>query len=348
MNEPAPRDPVASVVIPCRDEAGSIEACVASLMNGAGEGVELLVVDGGSTDGTREILARLAAASPAVRVLDNPVRTTPAALNLGVRAARGAMIVLAGAHTRYPPGYVAQLVAWLQRSGADGVGGVCRTVPGAPGAIPAAIAAALASRFGVGDSRFRIGAAEPRWVETVPFGGYRREIFDRCGLFDEDLVRNQDDEFNYRVRRRGGRLLLVPSVVSEYRARASLRQAGRMFYQYGLYKPLVAWKVGRVMTLRQLVPAALVLALVLGTALAPFWGTGRQGLAVVAGLYGLATVVSALAVGRSGGLRVIAALAIVFPTLHLSYGAGFLRGALRLLPGFRSGAWTRRPIPLSR
>src|SRR6266513_1339180 len=126
-----------------------------------------------------------------------------------------------------------------------------------------AIAAVLAHPFGIGASRYRLGSNEVREVETLPFGCFRRELFERVGLFDEELARDQDEEFSFRVVRAGGRILLVPGVVSSYYARRSLRQLGRMFYQYGLFKPLVALKIGRIMTLRQLVPAAFVLSVLL-------------------------------------------------------------------------------------
>src|SRR5690606_23824190 len=153
-------------------------------------------------------------------------------------------------------GYVSGLVGWLERSGADGVGGVCETLPGADTPTARAIAVAMAHPFGVGNSWFRIGVREPRLVDTVPFPCYPMELFRRIGGFDEELVRNQDDEFNARLLQRGGRLLLVPGVVSQYYARTRLRNLARMFFQYGLFKPAVIRKTGAVLTVRQLVPAA--------------------------------------------------------------------------------------------
>src|SRR6185312_10490227 len=174
-----------------------------------------------------------------------------------------------------------------------------------------AIACALSHPFGVGDSRFRIGTREPRWVDQVGFSNYRRTVFDRIGLFDEELVRNQDGEFNSRLRRNGGRVLLVPDVTAYYYARRTVRQVGRMFFQYGFYKPLVARKIGRVMTLRQLAPPALTLGLIGSALLALIAPIGRWlGLALVM-VYGAAILWATLRrlprLGLRAGVALLAA-----------------------------------------
>jgi hypothetical protein len=185
-------------------------------------------------------------------------------------------------------------------------------------------------------------------VDTVPFGCYRREVFERIGTFDEELIRNQDDEFNFRLVKRGGRIVLLPEVVSRYYARASLRHVARMFYQYGYFKPLVAAKVGRVMTVRQLVPATFLLSLA-GTAALGLWLWPFAVLfAALAGSYAAAVLACAAAAAWRHGPRTGVALAAVFPLLHFGYGAGFL---VRLA---EQGLHVRRPqpdaaaIPLSR
>ena len=323
--------PSASVIVPCRNEAGHIVACLDSILATTypRDRLEVLVVDGASDDGTREELAAYAPRQPLVRVIDNPQRTAPAALNRGIRAASGAVILRMDAHVEYPPEYISTLVAALLESGADNVGGLVRTFPAGDGPVARAIALALAHPLGVGNSYFRIGSAERRWVDTVAFGCWRREVFERIGLFDEELVRNQDDEFNFRLRRRGGRVLLVPEVSVRYYARRSLRHVARMFYQYGYFKPLVALKVRRIMTVRQLVPPA---------RMAFEWRTSRAAL-----VFG-----AAVRAGRPFGAPCMLALAATFPLLHVSYGAGFLAGlAARLRrPGSRRGA--ARAVPLTR
>lgn len=319
--------PLVSIAIPCRNEEGYIAACLDSILASdyPQDRLEILVADGQSDDGTREILARYTARYKCVILIENPRRTTPAALNAAIRSASGSIVIRMDAHVLYPPDYVRRLVEALEETGADNVGGVLETAPADHTSTGRAIALGLSHPFGVGNSHFRTGARERREVDTVPFGCYRREIFDRIGLFDEELIRNQDDEFNFRLIRQGGRVLLVPEVSCRYFARRSFRQLGRMYYQYGYYKPLVARKVGRVMTVRQLVPSLLIIAL-MGSAGASLWLPGAgAAFACIAGLYAAFVVVcSAAAAGTD--LRCGAALTAVFPILHFSYGFGFLRG----------------------
>jgi glycosyltransferase involved in cell wall biosynthesis len=319
--------PRVSIVIPCRNEADYIEPCLDSILAGEypQDLIEILVADGRSTDGTRNLLERYSAKHPMVILLDNPEGTTPAALNAGIRAASGDIIVRMDAHVWYPPDYIPHLVRGLQESGADNVGGVLHTVPAAETPVARAIALGMSHRFGVGNSHFRVGVSQAREVDTVAFGCFRRELFTRVGLFDEELIRNQDDEFNFRLITRGGRVVLLPDVSCRYVARRSLRQLARMYYQYGYFKPLVARKVGRVMTVRQLIPALLV-ATVAGLAIASLWSSWAIGsLLLLISLY-LALVLAFSVTGLAQGVRCALALTAVFPTLHFSYGVGFILG----------------------
>ena len=320
--------PFVSIVIPCRNEAGYIAGCLDSILAGdyPRDRIEILVADGRSDDGTPEILSRYAAEHPrCILVLENLQMTTPAALNVGIRSASGSVVIRMDAHVLYPPEYVSRLVAALEETGADNVGGVLETVPAENTAVARAIALGLSHPFGVGNSHFRTGTSARREVDTVPFGCYRREIFDRIGLFDEELVRNQDDEFNFRLISRGGRVLLLPEVICRYYARSSFRQVARMYYQYGYFKPLVARKVGRVMTVRQLVPSLLIAVFVASATLALWVPEAGAAFASVVAIYTL-FVLGCSAVATGTDLRAGLALAVVFPILHFSYGFGFIRG----------------------
>jgi glycosyltransferase involved in cell wall biosynthesis len=337
---PRPADalPMVSVVVPCRNEGAFIEPCLRSILDNdyPASRRDIVVVDGMSDDGTRERVASLATAHAGLRMVDNPARVTPAALNLGIAETRGEIVIRMDAHVRYPRDYIRRLVEAQQVSGADNVGCALRTLPGGPGALAEAIAVAMGHPFGVGNARFRTGVREPTWVDTVPFGCFRRSLFDRIGPFDPDLVRNQDDELNGRIVRAGGRILLLPDLVVDYFARGSLGKLGRMYYQYGYYKPLVVRKLGAVPTLRQLVPAALVLALT-GAALVALVAPrpGGMALAVVASAY-LTGVLAATALTWLRLRRPAAMLLpLVFPVLHGSYGWGYLRG---LWPALRTGS----------
>ncbi len=323
--------PFVSVVIPCRNEVDHIAACLRSVLTSQypEDRIEVLVIDGMSDDGTREIIRDIARSTATIRLLDNPKRITPTAMNIGVRAACGDVIVRMDAHTSYPPDYVSLLVEALQGSGADNAGGVAKTIAARDTPLSCAIATGLAHPFGVGNSHFRIGVDEPRWVDTVPFGCYRREVFDRIGLFDEALVRNQDDEFNHRLIRSGGRILLVPGVESKYLARDSLKSLWLMYHQYGYFKPLVIRKLRTVLTARQLIPAAFVAGLVCATILAPFSDVMLAALVVIVAAYAAALFLSA-STARTDWLSRLC-LTFVFPTIHVAYGSGFLRGIVDFL-----------------
>ncbi len=211
-----------------------------------------------------------------------------------------------------------------------------------------AIAVALSHPFGVGNAYFRIGAQAPLWVDTVPYGCYRQEVFARIGIFDEYLVRNQDDEFNLRLRKNGGRTLLVPEIVIDYFARKSLFEVWRMYYQYGYFKALVARKLGLVLGLRQIIPSLLVFTFVVSFLLGwwfPLWGV--LGFLVFLA-YVLADVTFALRAGRGHGWAVTACLILVFPAVHFSYGLGFLQGLVDFVLLGKKGVKNVEDVPLSR
>jgi glycosyltransferase involved in cell wall biosynthesis len=342
--------PAVTVLVPCRDEERFIGACLDSILNNdyPKDRLEILVIDGMSQDGTRASVSRYSANHPSIRLLDNLKQDTPHGLNLGIAAAIGDIIVRMDAHSMYPKNYISRLVAWLSKTGADNVGGVCMTMPADDSSVAHAIARGLSHPFGVGTSYFRIGTSTPRWVDTVFGGCYRRDVFARIGLFDEQLIRNQDDEFNHRLIARGGRILLVPDVVSYYYPRSSLAQLWRMFYQYGYFKPLVALKLGRIGTGRQVVPMV-CLGLLVGLSVASIASpVARFMLMLLVALYLSADFAVSFAVGLSSGLRCAGWLMLVFPTLHVSYGMGYMRGIFDFVIRRKRPDIATNAIPLSR
>ena len=342
-----------SVIIPCVDEAKFIGPCLDSVLSGEFplDQLEILVVDGVSKDGTRHIVDGYAARHSNIQRLDNPRGSAPCALNIGLAHAKGEIIVRVDAHVIYPPNYISCLVQWLEQSAADNVGGIVATIPADERPTSRAIATALSHPFGVGDSWFRIGTGKPRWVETVPFGCYPRAVFARIGAFDEELPRNQDDEFNYRLIKNGGRILLVPEIISGYYARDSYGKLWRMYFQYGLFKPLVIRKIGAVIRIRQVVPALLVLSIMTGLLLAVWVPRFLMAAALIFGLYGCAVMVaSVIAARRTGvGLRVAPWLCAAFVTIHWAYGLGFLCGIFKVaFWQLRGAAPASQWIPISR
>jgi glycosyltransferase involved in cell wall biosynthesis len=342
--------PAVTVLVPCRNEERFIGACLDSILNNdyPKDRLEILVIDGMSQDETRTIVSRYATRHPLIRLVDNTQLITPCAFNVGIAESHGDIILIMGAHAEYSATYISRLVDWLTQSGADNVGGVCMTVAANESPVARAIARGVSHPFGVGTSYFRIGTSTPRWVDTVFGGCYRRDVFARIGLFDEQLIRNQDDEFNHRLIARGGRILLVPDVVSYYYPRSSLAQLWRMFYQYGYFKPLVALKLGRIGTGRQVVPMV-CLGLLVGLSVASIGSSvARFMLLLMVALYLTADFAVSFAVGLSSGLRCAGWLTLVFPTLHVSYGLGYMRGIFDFVIRRKGPDIATKAIPLSR
>lgn len=326
-----PEQPFVSVVIPMRNESGFIDRCLDSIFaqEYPSDRFEVIVVDGDSDDDSPAVLAGYVARyGERMRVFRNPKRIVPPAMNIGIRAARGSIIMRVDAHTTLDPAYMRTGVEVLRRTGADNVGGPMHAVGG--GKLANAIAAAMGSRFGIG-AYFHFGTEE-REVDTVYLGMYPRAVLARIGLYDEELVRNQDDELNYRLRKAGGRVVLTPAMRSWYQNRTSVRKLARQFHQYGLWKVRVLQKHPRQMSARQFVPPTFV-AGVLGTGvLAPFWSVAACLFTAAVGAYLTACGVAAVLVARRAGWELLPGVFLAFVTMHVSWGWGFLRGLVRFAP----------------
>lgn len=321
--------PRVSVVIPCRNEVRFIAACLGGVdafkyPTGL---IEVEVVDGVSTDGTRDILASWAASRPHRHMLDNPRRTAAAAMNVGITAATGDVVVRLDAHAKYPADYVRSCVDALVETGAAIVGGPIQTLPDGNGAMPAAIAAAVSSRFGVGGTAFRVGVVRrPVPVDIVPFGCFRRSLTESVGWYDESMLRDEDADFCFRVTAQGGRVLLCPEIRSEYIARRRLWQLGVQYFLYGFYKPAIARKVRKIMTVRQLVPPAFVSSLLVFGMLSFSIRPARSVLTVEALAYVAAVAVAAVVEAASRRDWRLLLLPFVYPVMHLAYGVGYILG----------------------
>jgi cellulose synthase/poly-beta-1,6-N-acetylglucosamine synthase-like glycosyltransferase len=321
--------------MPIRNESSFIERSLGAVtaQDYPAEKLEVLVADGRSTDATRERVIDLGRRTPQVRVavVDNPGRIVPTGMNACIALARGEVIVRIDGHTIVESDYVRRTVEALARTGAECVGG--RMDPVSESAFGRAVALATSSPFGVGGARFHYSARE-EWVDTVYMGGWRREVFERVGRFDEEMVRNQDDELSYRIREHGGRILLDPSIRSRYYPRTTLRSLWRQYFQYGYWKVRVMQKHPLQMRPRQFAPPLMTAALAASALAAPFAAWGRAGLAVVGGAYLAANLVASAWTARRADTASAPWLSVVFAILHLSYGAGFLTGLLRF-----AGRW---------
>ena len=251
-----------------------------------------------STDRTRDIVGTYEAAHPNVRLIDNPGRIVATGLNRAIAQANGDILVRVDGHCEIAPDYVSHCVRRLQ-DGVDGVGGPVETIGETPCAR--AIATAMSTRFGVGDSAFRTTSDKTMPVDTVPFPAYSRATVDRAGPFDEELVRNQDDEYNYRLRKMGATIFLAAEIRSRYYSRSSLKSLWRQYYQYGFYKVRVMQKHPRQMRLRQFVPPIFAAALLASLLLALISSNGRLLLTSLVGSYALANLGTSIAVARTKG-----------------------------------------------
>lgn len=316
--------PAVSVIIPCRNEAGFIDSCLDSVAASDYPAplLEVIVADGLSDDGTRERLAARAARGE-ITVIDNPDRFVSPGLNRAIRAARGEIIVRLDAHTEYATDYIRQCVLVLNEMAnvarVANAGGAQRTR--SHGYLPGAIAAAFHSPFAVGGARSHDVDYEG-FVDTVIYGCWRRETLLEIGLFDESLVRNQDDELNLRLVRAGYRIYQSRRIRSWYRPRGSLRALFRQYQQYGYWKVAVIRKHRLPASLRHLVPAAWVAGTIALGAAAPFSRlAGAALLGELAAYLGLA-LLAALATP----LRYLPVMPLLFFIYHFAYGIGFLRG----------------------
>lgn len=316
-----------TAIVPCRNEKASIEACVRSILKQEEpEGAfELVVVDGLSNDGTGEILSRLSGEFPALKVITNPKRTMPSGVNLAIAAARGRYIAIMGAHNRYAPDYLRQAVRVLEETGADNAGGsmVCE----GESYVQEAIALAHHSGFSVGGARWH----DPQYeglADTVFGGVYRREVFDRIGPFDEELVRNQDDELNLRLVQQGGRIWHSPRIRSWYTPRKSLKALFQQYVQYGYWRVRVVQKRKAAAALRQYVPGAFVFSLIGLPAAAVLWSPVWWLWFGEMAAYSLCTAGISCVVAAGKGWRYLPILPFVFACYHFGYGIGFLRGVI--------------------
>ncbi len=320
--------PSISVLIPTLNEAGYIRPCIESLLNGEFpvDRMEVLVIDGGSSDGTQSIVTRMATENPAIKLLTNPKKIVPAALNIGVRAASHEIIVWVGAHALYSRNYLSRSTEVLLKMECASVGGVLRAV--GKSYWGKLIAVATNSKFGIGSAGYR-HASELQSVDTVFGGCWRKSTVNKLGGFDENWTRNQDYEFNLRLRQEIGEIILDPAIRCSYFCRESLRGLASQYFQYGYWRFKTTIKHPEAFTLRLAAPVSLTVGLVISGFAAPFY----PGYALVLpSLYGATllgvSAVKSISIRRPGA---IINLAAIFATLHLAWGIGFLTSTINTL-----------------
>jgi glycosyltransferase involved in cell wall biosynthesis len=325
--------PFVSVIVPCMNEEKFIGRCLDSLIIGdyPSDRMEILVVDGGSTDRTLTILNSYSERWKNLRVLPNPRSVTPAGLNIGVRAARGELLIRIDAHCEVATNYVRRCVDISLASGADNVGGIMKTLPQNEGVLAEAIVECLSHRFGVGGSRFRTGTLQQTEVDTVFGGCYRRDVFKRIGYWNEAIQRSQDMEFNKRLRRAGGRIILDPEIICYYYARSDFKSFMKHNWTNGMWAtlpfiycddPPVSW--------RHLIPLFFVLSLSVACALSVVDHLARWSLYCVVIAYFMAAAAASIDIAlRKRKWRLAFLLPFAFALLHFGYGLGSAWGLVQ-------------------
>ncbi len=322
------RSPAVSIIIPCYNEQATIGSLLQALylQTFPRQSMEVVVADGLSTDATRSRVEDFRSEHPdfRVRIVDNPQRAIPAALNRAIRAARGEYIIRLDAHSVPSSDYVERCVDALQAGHGDNVGGIWQIEPGGHGWLARSIAAAAGHPLGAGDAQYR-HTNRAQHVDTVPFGAFHRALVDEVGMFDESLLTNEDYELNVRIRRAGKRIWLDPQIRSIYYARASLPALARQYLRYGFWKGRMLQRYPDTVRWRQFLPPAFVFLVLMLAILAPWWTWAGIALAVLLSIYLLALLAAGvqLAVQRREA-ALVAGVPIALGIMHFCWGGALL------------------------
>ncbi len=317
-----------SVIIPVYNEERYIDRCIQSIkaQDYDSEKIEFIFVDGNSTDNTFEKLTEYAKDIHNFRILSNPKRTVPYAMNIGIKVSRGKYIIRLDAHAEYAPDYISKCVYYLENTDAENVGGVAETK--SHGYIGNAIALMLSSKFGVGNSRFRTNG-KSGYVDTVPFGAFRREVFEKLGGYDERLTRNQDNEMNYRIRKNGGKIYLAGDIKFSYYCRDTIRGIAKMAFQNGKWNVISMKLCPGSMGVRHFIPLAFLLSLIGLPILAIISPLFYPLLLLVISSYSILDVY--FSIKEATEVRYFPLLVVLFPIFHLTYGFGSIVGIIGML-----------------
>jgi glycosyltransferase involved in cell wall biosynthesis len=297
--------------------------------------LEVLVVDGMSSDKTKEVVKAYIQNHPFIQLLENPKKLTPFAMNIGIKNSKGDVIIFVNAHSLLDKDFLSNSILYLNKTGADAVGGMLDSIKEGSSTVVKAIPIATDSIFGAGGRRYRSRLEEGFVRDTLPYCAYRRDLIDKIGWVDEDLIRDQDEEFNYRILKRGGKIFYTPQIKSYLFIRPNLRKLWKQHFQYGYFKPLVAQKVGGIFTWRQTIPSIFVGSLFVTGLFSFFTRYSLWCFLLVLGSYVGANLLFSLTLSIKEGFKLFPFIAISFATLHVSYGAGYMKGIFDFIIGKR-------------
>lgn len=323
-------NPLVSVIIPCRNEEKTIHLVLEALFEQSFplQNMEIVIADGLSTDGTRRAIHAFSEAHPAlfIRLVDNPKQIIPTGLNTAIKASKGELIVRMDAHSLPNQDYVQRCYNAHQEGKAENVGGVWKISPQNNGWVARSIAAAAANPFAVGDAHYRF-TEKAAYVDTVPYGSYKRELFEKIGYFDESLLANEDYEFNTRIRQSGGRIWLDPAIQCTYFARATFAALAKQYWGYGFWKAQMLKRYPETLRWRQALPPAFVLGLVVLALVGFIWPIAWPVFAVIVGLYLAVQLVPAIQISlKAGDIRLSIGVLIATLIMHFSWGTALIVG----------------------
>lgn len=323
-------NPLVSVIIPCRNEEKTIHLVLEALFEQSFplQNMEIVIADGLSTDGTRRAIHAFSEAHPALfmRLVDNPKQIIPTGLNTAIKASKGELIVRMDAHSLPNQDYVQRCYNAHQEGKAENVGGVWKISPQNNGWVARSIAAAAANPFAVGDAHYRF-TEKAAYVDTVPYGSYKRELFEKIGYFDESLLANEDYEFNTRIRQSGGRIWLDPAIQCTYFARATFAALAKQYWGYGFWKAQMLKRYPETLRWRQALPPAFVLGLVVLALVGFIWPIAWPVFAVIVGLYLAVQLVPAIQISlKAGDIRLSIGVLIATLIMHFSWGTALIVG----------------------
>lgn len=325
--------PIVSIILPVQNESSYLARCLRAVLSQDYplEKLEVIIADGMSTDATREIIHSLQSKHTNLRLIDNPRKAVPNALNLAFTESRGEIVVRVDGHCEIEKDYISRCVEFIQQNEVDGVGGYVETT--SHHAVGKVIALAMGSFFGVGGSAFRTKQDKTMTTDTIAFPAYTRSIIERAGPFDEEMICNEDDEYNHRLRKIGAKIVLCQDIRSKYYCRNSFSSLWRQYFRYGFWKVRLLQKHPFQMKWRHFVPAIFISVLLLMGILSLFFPLAIYLFGVVAGIYLLVNLAVSYWLTLNCPVTKKHLLPIVFMILHFSYGIGFLAGLLNF--GFR-------------
>lgn len=322
-----------SVIVPCFNEEDTIQQLLEAIHKQSYtlNEIEVIIADGLSTDRTREVITSFQLSHPdlVIKIVDNKKRIIPAGLNRAIETAQGNFIIRMDAHSIPNQDYIKNCIEGLEKNMGDNIGGIWKIQPGAKTWIAKSIAMAAGHPLGVGDALYRIGGVAQE-VDTVPFGAFRRELIDKIGLFDENLLTNEDYEFNTRVRQSGGKVWMNPSIQSVYFARSKFRELAQQYWRYGYWKAQMLRRYPKTVRWRQVIPPVFVLAWIGLGLLSLIWLIARWMLAIIVILYAIVIFAAGIRISfKSKNISLSIGVPLAIATIHFSYGSALLWGLVK-------------------